>query len=213
MKRILLTFVYLAFITILSSCIHEHDCEIEPDPTNNIEDGFTSALETDFISQLDPVTKKEIRIRNNLGGSRFYEEGFIRFNDFTEVKEYVQEATLKLYIRANPKPYIFFPNNYTLRISALQEGWNENTLSHASKPRAQEMMTTTFDADKLKPGDLYEIDVTEILNDQFTNKKPHHGFSIALVGNNDNESLAISFYSSDNGDEALNPALDVVYEW
>ena len=213
MKRISLTFICLVFIIISSSCVHEHDCEIEPEPTNNIEDGFTSTLDTDFISQLDPATKKEIRVRNNLNGSDFHEDGYIRFNDFTEVEQYVQFATLKLYIKANPKANIFFPNDYTLHISALQEGWNENTLSHASKPAAEQKITTIFPADNLKPGDLYEIDVTEILNDQFTNKKTHHGFGISLVANNKNESVAISFHSSDNGNATLNPDLEVVYEW
>lgn len=213
MKRIFLTFVYLTFIIILSSCVHEHDCEIEPGPTNTIEDGYTSAFEPDFISQLDPDAKKEIRVMNGFNGGDFYEESYIRFNDFTEVKQPVQIAKLRLYVKENPKLYVFFPNVYTIHVSALQEGWNENTLSHSNRPAAVEKMTSIFPADNLKPGDLYEIDVTDILNDQFTNKKPHHGFGISLDAENRRESTAISFYASDNGNDALNPALDVVYEW
>ena len=212
MKRLSLISIKIVFIIFLSSCVDEHQCE-EPAPVNTIEDGFTSAVEPDFVSQLHPDTRSAIRIRNATDVLSIYEEGFVRFNDLTVIEGDVQNATLKLYIKDNPKLNIFFPNTYTIQVSALQEGWNENTLSHANRPAAVQKMTTQFPADILKPGDLYEIDVTEILNEQFANEQNHYGFGLSLVSENKMESMALSFYSSDNGNAALNPELDVIYEW
>jgi hypothetical protein len=211
MNRLASILLILFFIGTITSCIREYDCHVDPtDQAKRIEDGFTSASNKGFISQLDPESIDELSITNGNFNSNFEKNTFIKFNDLTEIKESVRKAKLRLYVKQNPAPSI--PNStYLLKISAINEDWKEKTLSFENSPEVTHYSTKMFKPDTLRDKMLFEIDVTDILNYQYEALHPHYGFNLSLNIENNNETALISFYSSDSKDSIYWPQIDIEY--
>ncbi|MEN7551596.1 DNRLRE domain-containing protein [Rapidithrix thailandica] len=212
MNRLLLILTSALLISFCFSCVDEHDCD-DPTPPpakeNEIEDGFTFAQELDFISQLDPGTIEVLTITNNSGPTDNQKEIHIKFNTLTKIEQEVKSAKLKLVVKGTPDPS---NKPYSLLISTLLDDWDENTLSYSNRPASEQKTIKLFATDSLKDQELFEIDVTSLLNDQFVNAQAHYGFGLSLDTGNDTDNAHVSFYSSDSENEDYWPALEIEYQ-
>ncbi|UZR96585.1 DNRLRE domain-containing protein [Chondrinema litorale] len=205
MNRLVVKLVFAFLIGILSSCVKEYDCDVIPVDNNNlIDDGFTSINNTSLITQLNSETIEELTVQND----GLEKNTYIKFNDFTKVEDHVKSASLKLYIKGN---YISSSTAYSLLVSAINEDWDESTLSYNNNPSTTMYSTKIFTLDTLTDKKLFEIDVTDLLNDQYENELSQFGFNLALSIEGENEIAAVTFYSSDNEESAYWPSIEVEY--
>ena len=205
MNRLVVKLVFAFLIGVLSSCVKEYDCDVIPvDENNLIDDGFTSINNTSLITQLNSETIEELTVQND----GLEKNTYIKFNDFTKVEDHVKSASLKLNIKGN---YISSNTAYSLLVSAINEDWDESTLSYDNSPSTTMYSTKIFTLDTLTDKKLFEIDVTDLLNDQYKNDLSQFGFNLALSIEGENEIAAVTFYSSDNEESAYWPSIEVEY--
>lgn len=211
MKKLLTLICFIATTALWSSCVEECDCGSNPETivdNSLIEDGYTSVQDPTFISQNDPNEVYNINIRNS---EEQEENAYIRFNSISTIEAPVDKAILKLFIKGTPEAV---NSTFAFVLSAIKEDWDETTINYSNSPTANNADTIFFAPDTLSDKNLFELDVTDIMQDLYESGDTHQGFALALINNNDasSESLEVTFYSSESTESSLWPALDITYQ-